>query len=105
MVKSRYIGDGHPTFNRVDDHPLLYGNNGSLDPGTHGFTNFHVHPSLASAVASALPMFVVANGIDAASLERFMTSQMMAGIPTQNNSRLKKCHTFMLLDDRYDLWV
>ena len=49
MVKSRYIGDGHPTFNRnpyngyinpyywVDDHPLLYGNNGSLDPGTHPF--------------------------------------------------------------------
>ena len=48
MVKSRNIGDGHPTFNRnpyngyinpyywVDDHPLLYGNNGSLDPGTHG---------------------------------------------------------------------
>ena len=47
MVKSRYIGDGHPTFNRnpyngyinpyywVDDHPLLYANNGSLDPGTH----------------------------------------------------------------------
>ena len=46
MVKSCYIGDGHPTFNRnpyngyinpyywVDDHPLLYGNNGSLDPGT-----------------------------------------------------------------------
>ena len=46
-VKSRYIGDGHPTFNRnpyngylnpyywVDDHPLLYGNNGSLDPSTH----------------------------------------------------------------------
>ena len=46
MVKSRYIGDGHPTFNRnpyngyikpyywIDDHPLLYGNNGSLDPGT-----------------------------------------------------------------------
>ena len=47
MVKSRYIGDGHPTFHRnpyngyinpyywVDDHPLLYGNNGSLDPGTY----------------------------------------------------------------------
>ena len=46
MVKSRYIGDGHPTFNRnpyngyinpyywVDDYPLLYGNTGSLDPGT-----------------------------------------------------------------------
>ena len=48
MVKSRYIGDGHPTFSRnpyngyinpyywVDDHPLLYGHNGSLDPGTPG---------------------------------------------------------------------
>ncbi len=49
-VKTRYIGDGHPTFNRnpyksyngyinpyywVDDHPLLYGNHGSLDPGTY----------------------------------------------------------------------
>ena len=45
--KVGYIGDGHPTFNRnpyngyinpyywVDDHPLLYGNNGSLDPGTY----------------------------------------------------------------------
>ena len=43
---SRLFGDGHPTFKRnlyngyinpyywVDDHPLLYGNNGSLDPGT-----------------------------------------------------------------------
>ena len=49
MVKSRYIGDGHPTSNRnpynwyikpyywVDDHPLLYGNNGSLDPSTYGY--------------------------------------------------------------------
>ena len=47
MVKSRNIGDGHPTFNReslqwvykpyywVDDHPLLYGNNESLDPIAH----------------------------------------------------------------------
>ena len=47
VVKSRYIGDGHPTFNRspydgyinpyywVDDHRLLYGNNGSLDPSTN----------------------------------------------------------------------
>ena len=44
--KSRFFGDGHPTFDRngyinpyywVDDHPLLYGNNGSLDPGTHHF--------------------------------------------------------------------
>ena len=44
---SRFVGDGHPTFYRkpyngyinpyywVDDHPLLYGNNGSLDPGTY----------------------------------------------------------------------
>ena len=47
---SRFVGDGRPpTFNRnpynwyinpyywVDDHPLLYGNNGSLDPGTYMF--------------------------------------------------------------------
>ncbi len=52
MAKSRYIGDGHPTFNRnpyngyinpyywVDDHPLLYGNNGSLDPGTYNMICF-----------------------------------------------------------------
>ena len=48
--KSRFFGDGHPTFNRnpyngyinpyywVDDHPLLYGNNGSLDPGTNEYS-------------------------------------------------------------------
>ncbi len=47
MVKGRYIGDGHPLIGNpyngyinpyywVDDHPLfLYGNNGSLDPGTY----------------------------------------------------------------------
>ena len=45
--KVAIIGDGHPTFNTnpyngyinpsywVDDHPLLYGNNRSLDPGTY----------------------------------------------------------------------
>ena len=48
MVKSRVLlGRVIPPFNRnpyngyinpyywVDDHPLLYGNNGSLDPGTY----------------------------------------------------------------------
>ena len=59
-VKSRYIGDGHPTLNRnpyngyinpyywVDDHPLLYGNTGSLDPGTYEKKLCHVaiHQSL-----------------------------------------------------------
>ena len=55
MVKSRYIGDGHPTFNRnpyngyinpyywVDDHPLLYANNGSLDPGTNEATKHSIY--------------------------------------------------------------
>ena len=46
--KSRFFGDGHTTFYNkslfhgyinpyywVDDHPLLYKNNGSLDPGTY----------------------------------------------------------------------
>ena len=62
MVKSRNIGDGHLTFNRnpfngyinpynwVDDHPLLYGNNGSLDPGTYetflGFCSTWVFPKI-----------------------------------------------------------
>ena len=48
MVKSGYIGDGYPTFNRnpynkyinpyywVDDNPILFGNCESLDPGTFG---------------------------------------------------------------------
>ncbi len=65
MVKSRYIGDGHPTFNRnpyngyinpyywVDDHPLLYGNNGSLD-------NPDVRASLSSVVT--LPLTLVVDG-------------------------------------------
>ena len=47
--KSRFFGDKlippligilimgicSPLRNWVDDHPLLYGNNGSLDPGTY----------------------------------------------------------------------
>ncbi len=57
MVKSRYIWDGHPTFNRnpyngyinpyhwVDDHPLLHGKNGSLDPGTDGFLKMKIRKS------------------------------------------------------------
>ena len=50
-----YVGDGHFTFNRnryngyinpyywVDDHPLLYGNNGSLDLDASTFHRF-LHP-------------------------------------------------------------
>ena len=54
MVKSRcFLGMVIQPFNRnpytgyinpyywVDDHPLLYGNNVSLDPGTHAAT---LHP-------------------------------------------------------------
>ena len=51
---SRFIGDGHTTFHRnpydeyinpyywVDDHPLLYGNNGSLDPSTYSHSTFPI---------------------------------------------------------------
>ena len=58
IVKSRYIGDGHPTFNRnhyngyinpyywVDDHPLLYGNDWSLDPGTYNLHVWYIHLTL-----------------------------------------------------------
>ena len=68
MVKSRYIGDGHPTFNRnpyngyinpyywVDDHPLLCGNNGSLDPGTYLISLFSRKPTRSSYRLS-FPMF------------------------------------------------
>ena len=73
-VKSRYIGDGHPTFNRnpyngyinpyhwVDDHPLLYGNNGSLDPGTYGESplfaiRFHIPSSKLTARPWKIPIF------------------------------------------------
>ncbi len=63
MVRSRYIGDGRPTFNRnpynwnikpyywVDDHPLSYGKNGNLEPSTYLFLSkygdlfgLHVRP-------------------------------------------------------------
>ena len=49
LLVVRHMCHGHPTLNRnpynwyvkpyywVDDHPLLYGNNGSLDPSTYGF--------------------------------------------------------------------
>ena len=65
MVKSRYIGDGHPTFNRnpynghinpyywVDDHPLLYGNNVSLDPGKN---NSHSKVTLFSLITPFLAL-------------------------------------------------
>ena len=58
MVKSRYIGDGHPTFwyikrhYWVDDHPLLYGNNWSLDPSTSDLTlDTLTHSSHVKAVS------------------------------------------------------
>ena len=59
--KSRFLGNGHPTFHReslqwvykpyywVDDHPVLYGNNGSLDPIAliDGFNTKTLNPSFA----------------------------------------------------------
>ena len=35
LIGNPYNGYINPYY-WVDDHPLLYGNNGSLDPGTHG---------------------------------------------------------------------
>ena len=57
MVKSRYIGDGHRTFNGnpyngyinpyywVDEFIPLYGKNGSLDPATCIFGQSSRHHS------------------------------------------------------------
>ena len=37
LIGNPYNGYINPYY-WVDDHPLLYGNNGSLDPGTHRST-------------------------------------------------------------------
>ena len=56
LIGNPYTGYINPYY-WVDDHPLLYGNNGSLDPGTFGGTvNLHfgrpgvnIQPVLAGA--------------------------------------------------------
>ena len=35
LIGNPYNGYINPYY-KVDDHPLLHGNNGSLDPGTYG---------------------------------------------------------------------
>ncbi len=40
LIGNPYSGYINPYY-WVDDHPLLYGNNGSLDPSTHGIVVFH----------------------------------------------------------------
>ena len=66
---SRSVGDGRPPtfndgnpyngyiyinpYNWVDDHPLLYGNNGSLDPGTYKRTLRSWSPRLSSTKCPA----------------------------------------------------
>ena len=50
----------------VDDHPLLYGNNGSLDPGTDALGNLWVTPLYSLPFA---PTVVLA-------LEAFRTSDL-----------------------------
>ena len=37
LIINGYINPYH----YVDDHPLLHGNNGSLDPGTYGLVHYH----------------------------------------------------------------
>ena len=39
LIGNPYNGYINPYY-WVDDHPLLYGNNGSLDPGTYGTNSF-----------------------------------------------------------------
>ena len=37
------MGPYKPLRNKVDDHPILYGNNGSLDPGTHCYQAYKIN--------------------------------------------------------------
>ena len=39
LIGNPYNGYINPYY-WVDDHPLLYGNNGSLDPSTYGFNPY-----------------------------------------------------------------
>ena len=57
------MGPYKPLRNWVDDHPLLYGNNGSLDPQNDGFGSgisfstmmiFGVHVSFSKGVAAKI---------------------------------------------------
>ena len=60
--KNPYSGYINPYY-WVDDHPLLYGNNGSLDPGTFGGRSFN---------HSALPTsYVVVKGSGCPNCEAF----------------------------------
>ena len=45
LIGNPYNGYINPCY-LVDDHPLLYGNNGSLDPGTLGYIQYHSSSSL-----------------------------------------------------------
>ena len=42
LIGNPYDGYINPYY-WVDDHPLLYGNNGSLDPGTYNFPRCSMH--------------------------------------------------------------
>ena len=44
LIGNPYNGYINP-YDWVDDHPLLYGNNGSLDPATYIYECFFYYPS------------------------------------------------------------
>ena len=115
MVKSRYIGDGHPTFNRnpynwyinpyywVDDHPLLYGNNGSLDPIAQ-MIRFHqlrlAWKKGSHFPSKKLPKMGVQNSCfrSRANLTRLIRSTRW--VPSQGHNRdLKHDHSAWRIDD------
>ena len=101
MVKSRYIGDGHPTFNRnpyngyinpyywVDDHPLLYANNGSLDPGTLGNDSLTI--KLTAQLIRVLQCKPSLLGSSSANLPFQQTNKLNCQ-PTIDRSILQKKH-------------
>ena len=85
---SRFVGDGHPTFYRkpyngyinpyywVDDHPLLYGHDGSLDPGTIYANALYYCMHLMSIVYGRITLLNPQHDIHSSTLTRGQQSLM-----------------------------
>ncbi len=62
LQKNIYMCHGQKSLYWVDDHPLLYGNNGSFDPGTYNKTFSEKKHQLALLYTSAHNMISSTKG-------------------------------------------